>query len=206
MRDEEAARQSHERKRAWNVTTRAEIKSKQDQAELKGYQSESYSGYIYGQQASQEAKDWVKEMVESKKAQELSREAKTWIQTMTDSEETQDTGQWTKDRLERVMDFKMPQESTKIDGDDDEIQDGIANKSRFKICNMYGTRYQTNQEEEDWLKLIGREAEANQARAEWIKQAKVADLVDKLEDFYECPRGSDRFNGLADEQIRMIAS
>ena len=59
-----------------------------------------------------------------------------------------------------------------------------------------------------WIKAIRIEEEykANQARAEWIKQAKIADLADELEDFYYCPGEIDQFSGLAGEQIRMIAS
>ena len=200
------ARRPQEKKRTWTVTLRDEVKRQQDQAELKGCQGESYSGYVYGQKASQEAKDWVEEKVKSKETPDLSREAKTWIQTMTGSEETQDTSQWAKDRLDGVAEFKMPQESIKIDGAGDEIQDEITNKSRFKIRDMRYARNKTRLDEEDWLQSIGSEAEANQARAEWIKQAKIDELTDKLEDFYECPGGSDRFSGLADEQIRMIAS
>ena len=63
---------------------------------------------------------------------------------------------------------------------------------------MRDTRYQTRQETEDWTKEIGIKEEADQAQAEWIKQAEIADLANRLEDFYECQGEVDRSSGLAD--------
>ena len=178
---DESRGNKEEEQRKWNEKKKAERKSKR-RINLTG------PGTRGRHRASQEAKDWVKEKVESKEKPELSQGAKTWIRRMKGYDETQDE----------------IQESIKIDRSRDEIQDEVMTQSRSKVCDRHNAQYQASLNEE----------EADQARAKWIERAEIGELAaycvqaDKLEDYYQAQiaEKSDRFSGLADEQIRMIAT
>ena len=92
----------------------------------------------------------------------------------------------------------------KIDGAGDEIQDEMT-PIQARVERIQQVKID---ELTDKIKTSSNEKEANQARAKWIEQVKIDELTDKLEDFYQAQidEKSDRFSGLADEQIRMIAN